>query len=213
MDSRNPLRSILNCKGWYPKSNNYLPVHKYDPHLYQFVNPPSAFTKFLPILRDTRIANLRQMSFRNLSFKSTTRYIQSALTLQSFSRLPCLPIGFQNFTVMLFSPPLLRTNRVSLLGVLVFGVGDESVSLVHDLTEVILAACLLHIHLLPICNNDYTRPIINSLILISSTYLLTFSSMNVSGTTYVLSWIFGQSLCHTYQDQILFPPSSILSSY
>jgi len=60
MDSRNPLRSILNCKGWYPKSNHFLPVHNYDPLLYQFVNIPSAFTKFLPTLRDTSIANIHQ---------------------------------------------------------------------------------------------------------------------------------------------------------
>ena len=60
MNSRNPLRSILNCKGWYPKSNHYLPVHNYHPLLYQFVNPTSAFNKFLPTLQDTPIANIRQ---------------------------------------------------------------------------------------------------------------------------------------------------------
>jgi len=46
MDYHNPLYSILQGKGWYPKSNHHILVHNYDPLLYQFLNPPPLFDKY-----------------------------------------------------------------------------------------------------------------------------------------------------------------------
>jgi len=53
MDSQNPLLSILNGTGWFPKSNHSIPIRPYDPLLYQFLNPPPAFTKHLPAFQQT----------------------------------------------------------------------------------------------------------------------------------------------------------------
>ena len=44
MSSGNPLRAILNRSNRYPKSNHCLKVHKHDPLLLQFLNPPPPFT-------------------------------------------------------------------------------------------------------------------------------------------------------------------------
>jgi len=53
MDPQNPLLSTLNGTGWFPKSNHYIPIRPYDPPLYQFLNPPPAFTKHLPMFQQT----------------------------------------------------------------------------------------------------------------------------------------------------------------
>jgi len=53
MDPQNPLLSILNGTGWFSKSNHYIHIRPYDPLLYQFLNPPPAFTKHLPTFQQT----------------------------------------------------------------------------------------------------------------------------------------------------------------
>ena len=71
MDSRNPLLSILNKKSWFPQSNRFMPVHPYDPLLYQFLNPPSAFTKHLPIFQHTPLAVLRSNLLEELAIQKS----------------------------------------------------------------------------------------------------------------------------------------------
>ena len=71
MDSRNPLLSILNNKSWFPQSNRFMPVHPYDPLLYHFLNPPSAFTKYLPIFQQTSLALLRYNLLEELAIQKS----------------------------------------------------------------------------------------------------------------------------------------------
>ena len=67
MDSHNPLTSILNKRAWYPKSNRYIPVHPYDPLLYQFLNPPQPFDRHLSMFPQMPLTILRPILLAELA--------------------------------------------------------------------------------------------------------------------------------------------------
>jgi len=76
MDYHNPLYSILQGKGWYPKSNHHIPVHNYDPLLYQFLNPPPLFDKYYSMFQNTPIGTL-QHNLREELILQKSNYIFS----------------------------------------------------------------------------------------------------------------------------------------
>ena len=82
MYSPNPLHSILNQSGWYPKSNRYIPIHPYDPLLYQFLNPPPAFIKHLLTFQQTPPVTPRHNLLNELALQKSI-YI---LSLTSWSQ-------------------------------------------------------------------------------------------------------------------------------
>ena len=71
MDAHNPLCSILSARGWFPKSNRYIPIHPYDPLLYQFFNPPPALSKHLPLFSTTPLAILRHTLLAELTLQKS----------------------------------------------------------------------------------------------------------------------------------------------
>ena len=76
MDSHNPLTSILNRRAWYPKSNRYIPVHPYDPLLYQFLNLPPPFDRHSSMFRQTPLTTLRPILLAELALLKSN-YIHS----------------------------------------------------------------------------------------------------------------------------------------
>jgi len=59
MSPSNHLRAILDCSNWYPKSNHCMRIHKHNPPLSLFLNPPPTFTKHPSNLQHTPITLLR----------------------------------------------------------------------------------------------------------------------------------------------------------
>jgi len=74
----NPLRAILDHSNWYPRSNYFMRIHKHDPLLSQFLNPPPAFTKHLSNLQYTPLTLLRDTILEELS---TTKFTQIRSTI------------------------------------------------------------------------------------------------------------------------------------
>ena len=74
----NPLRAILDRSNWYPKSDHCMRIHKHDPLLSQFLNPPPPFTKHLCNLQHTPITLLRDTVLEELS---TTKFTQICSTI------------------------------------------------------------------------------------------------------------------------------------
>ena len=71
MDSRNPLLSILNNKSWFPQCNRFIHAFTYDPILHQFLNPPLAFTMYLPMFQQTPQAVLRYNLLEELAIQKS----------------------------------------------------------------------------------------------------------------------------------------------
>jgi len=81
----NPLRAILDRSNWYPKSNHSMPIHKHDPLLSQFLNPPPAFPKYLSNLQHTPISLLSHTVLEELS---TQKFAQIRTTIGPHSSKP-----------------------------------------------------------------------------------------------------------------------------
>ena len=90
MDSPNPLLSILNSTGWYPKSNRYILIHPYDPLLYQFLNPPPAFTKHLPTFQQTPLATLRHNLLNELALQKSNHILSITYRSQKLLQISML---------------------------------------------------------------------------------------------------------------------------
>jgi len=78
MAPSNPLRAILDRSNSYPKSNHCMKVYKHDSLLFQFLNPPPAFTKHLSNLQHIPITLLRDTV---LAAKSTKKFTQICPTI------------------------------------------------------------------------------------------------------------------------------------